>query len=326
MGTDGRVDCRVGVNPLIWQEDSELMESVTRECNAVTVVMSPPEDSPRGRAHHWTDAWGCTWHFPGKYLDGVVEGHPLSDWGGLSSWSPPDGDARAAEILAACSGEGGSVRPARGGSYGVEHGFLFLRLTYLRGFTEAMIDIAMEDPRLFELRDVVADYWLKVVSAYCECGAGRVTFGDDLGLQDRLPMSPDQWRKLIKPAYAELFQRVRNAGAEVYLHTDGYILDIIPDLIHCGVTILNPQDLVNGLDRLAEIAKGRVNIDLDIDRQSVTVFGTPAEIDAHIRRCVETLGSPNGGLSLVYGAYPGTPPENVAAVVRGMQAYHDMWM
>ena len=131
---------------------------------------------------------------------------------------------------------------------------------------------------------------------------------------------------LIKPAYAKLFAQVRSAGAKVYLHTDGYILDIIPDLIECGVTILNPQDLVNGLDQLAETAKGRVHIDLDIDRQSVTVFGTPLEIDAHIRRCVETLGSRDGGLSLVYGAYPGTPPENVAAVIRGMQVYSDMWM
>jgi uroporphyrinogen-III decarboxylase len=167
---------------------------------------------------------------------------------------------------------------------------------------------------------------MKVVTAYVECGAERVTFGDDLGLQDRLPVSPDHWRALTKPAYDQLFERVRNAGAEVYLHTDGYILDIIPDLIDCGVTILNPQDLVNGLHQLAETAKGRVHIDLDIDRQTVTVFGTPGEIDTHIRTCVETLGSRDGGLSLVYGAYPGTPPENVAAVIRGMQAYHDLWM
>ncbi len=187
MARDARVDCRVGANPLIWRQDSDLMESVAKECPAVTVVMSPAEDSPRGTEHYWTDAWGCRWHFPGKYLDGVVEGHPLADWEALASWRAPDGEARAQEILAACTGDGGS--------YGVEHGFLFLRLTYLRGFTEAMIDIAAKDPQLYKLRDVVTDYWLKVVSAYCECGAERVTFGDDLGLQDRLPISPDQWRR-----------------------------------------------------------------------------------------------------------------------------------
>ncbi len=56
------------------------------------------------------------------------------------------------------------------------------------------------------------------------------------------------------------------------------------------------------------------------------MLGTPAEVDAHIRNCIGTLGSADGGLSLVYGAYPGTPVENIEAVVRAMEAYHDMWV
>jgi uroporphyrinogen-III decarboxylase len=164
-----------------------------------------------------------------------------------------------------------------------------------------------------------------VAQAVLDRGAGHLHAGDDLGLQKSLPISPASWRKLVKPGFARLFGLARERGATVYLHTDGWILDIIPDLIEIGVTTLNPQDLVNGLDNLAEIARGKVNIDLDIDRQKITVFGTPAEIDAHIRECIEVLGSPNGGLSLVFGAYPGTPVENIEAVARAMESYYDIW-
>ena len=131
---------------------------------------------------------------------------------------------------------------------------------------------------------------------------------------------------MIKPSYKEIFSICRKEGIDVYLHTDGYIVDIIPDLIEVGVTILNPQDIVNGIDNLEKYAKGKVSIDLDIDRQKITPFGKPEEIDNHIKKCVEKLGSYEGGLLLIYGAYPGTPKENIAQVVKSMQKYYKFWV
>ena len=162
--------------------------------------------------------------------------------------------------------------------------------------------------------------------ARIECGARHISGGDDLGMQDRLPISPESWRKLIKPAYRKIFGLATDRGFTVHLHTDGYIVDIIPDLLEVGVTDLNPQELVNGIDTLARLLKGKAHISMDVDRQSVTVFGTAEEIDAHIKRCIETLGSPQGGLSLGWGVYPGTPIENIEATVRAMEKYRDMWV
>jgi len=61
------------------------------------------------------------------------------------------------------------------------------------------------------------------------------------------------------------------------------------------------------------------SIDLDIDRQRITRFGTPAEIDALIRKEVKKLGSAQGGLMMVFGLYPGTPLENVKALMDVMK-------
>ena len=55
-------------------------------------------------------------------------------------------------------------------------------------------------------------------------------------------------------------------------------MELVDILIECGATIVNPQDLVNGIDDLAREVKGRVCIDLDIDRQKIVPFDTPAEI------------------------------------------------
>ena len=105
------------------------------------------------------------------------------------------------------------------------------------------------------------------------------------------------------------------------MHSDGDIRDLADDLLGCGIDALNLQDLVNGIDWIAAHLKGRVCIDLDIDRQQVTRFGTPEQIDALIRNAVKNLGSRAGGLMMIYGLYPGVPLENVQALMNAMERY-----
>jgi uroporphyrinogen-III decarboxylase len=315
----GIVPCGIGINYTIWEIYEERLEKLQQECPHVRLSGKAGKDSPRAVEHKSRDAWGCLWHYPGMGLDGQVIEHPLDNWEKFETWEPPS----AAERVEAIKKAPEEKRPQ---SVGLEHGFLFLRLTYLRGFENFMLDVAENNPKLYELRDIVADYWYEITKASLDCGAKHVGGGDDLGMQDRLPISPNSWRKLIKPSYSRIFGLARERGAAARLHTDGYIVDIIPDLIEVGVTDLNPQDLVNGLENLSRLAKGKVHISLDIDRQNITVFGTSAEIDAHIKNCIRTLGSPAGGLSLGWGVYPGTPIENIEAAAQAMQKYHDMWV
>jgi len=54
-----------------------------------------------------------------------------------------------------------------------------------------MFDIAEECPELEELIEIVESYWFEVVRRWIEIGADIIGFGDDLGLQYALPMSPD---------------------------------------------------------------------------------------------------------------------------------------
>jgi uroporphyrinogen decarboxylase len=324
MALDGDpvVKSHLGITYPVWKEFGEKLNWLEGFSEHVHVGIS--RSSGREANSEVTDRWGCHWVYPLESLDGICDGHPLESWDELSGYRPPDPDEftdweEARKNVERSHGEG---RVASGGT---DHGFIFLRLTYLRGFDNCMLDMGEEKPELEELIRLVEEYWMGVAQRWIDVGVDTIGFGDDLGLQHALPISPAAWRRYIKPSFARIHGSCREQGVHVSQHTDGYILDIIPDLIECGVSVLNPQDLVNGLDNLARLAKGKVVLNLDIDRQDTTVFGTPEQSAAHVRQCVEKLGSPTGGLSTVWGVYPGTPLANIEAVARTMDECATMW-
>ncbi len=333
MRGGGEVLCKVYVSPGVRAAYGPRLADVSARYPAVRAGDLRAEWHGFGPRHSagtaTTDAWGCRWENVHDGIVGQVTGHPLESWDALSDYAPPSpADSRHFDPVD-WAAERRRIEQARAGGHvaagHVDHGFFFQRLYYLRGFMNLMLDIGAADPRLDALRATVLEFNRGIVRRYLDIGVDVVNFGDDLGMQQCLTISPAAWRRYVKPAYAELFGMCRRAGAHVYLHSDGYLVDIMPDLVECGATILNPQDLCNGLDAIHRELKGRVCVDLDVDRQSIVPRGTPAQIDAHIRRCVETLGSRRGGLMLTCGLYEGTPLENVEAVFRAMDTYRLTW-
>jgi uroporphyrinogen-III decarboxylase len=306
----------------VWQRYGDRLNWLEKFSPHVSVGIARKSDRPAGSEK--TDIWGCRWVYPLEAHDGQVVEHPVATWAALRAYHPPDPEKHTnwAETRANFAKARSEGRVAR--AY-TDHGFIFLRLTYLRGYENLMLDVAEESPELLELIGIVEGYWLEVCRRYAEAGADIITFGDDLGLQRSLPISPAKWRRLIKPSYQRILSFCRSQGVHTFLHTDGYIVDIISDLIECGVSQLNPQDLVNGLDNLERLAKGKVAIHLDIDRQRLTVFGQPAQIRAHIRDCITKLGASRGGLSMIWYVFPPTPIENIESGARAMDEFASHW-
>ncbi len=325
------IPCLVYLSAAVRRLYGDELERVCARYPELDVIPSAPfEDderfAPGERAgEQLVDAWGCVWENLHDGIVGQVTGNPLADWDAMDGYGPPSPaetghfdpiDWEHEERIIRSGREAGVL--TRGA---VDHGFFFQRLYYLRGFEGLMEDVGRADPRLDTLCEMVLAFNEGLVRRYLDIGVDVMYFGDDLGMQDRLTISPAAWRRWVKPAYARLFGMCREGGTHVYLHSDGHIVDVMPDLIECGVTILNPQDLCNGLENVRRLLKGKVCIDLDIDRQRIVPRKTPAEIDVHIRRCVETLCSPRGGLMLTCGIYPGTPLRNIESVLSAMSKY-----
>jgi uroporphyrinogen-III decarboxylase len=207
-----------------------------------------------------------------------------------------------------------------------EHGFLFLRHTYLRGFENAMEDYLLYPENVDEIYGMIVGYNMKLVNHHIRRGTDLMYFAEDLGTQTSTILSPEMFRRYVKPAYAELMQPCKRAGMMVGLHSDGKTLDILEDQIEAGVDIVNPQDLCNGIDELRKRIKGKACIQLDVDRQTVIPHGTSKDIDDLIREEITKLGAPEGGLMLVCGIYPPTPPENIDALAAAIEKYRGMWL
>ena len=151
-----------------------------------------------------------------------------------------------------------------------------------------------------------------------------VSFGDDLGNQDRMPIRPKTFKELLFPTYHKIFQRVRSQGVHVRLHSDGHVIEVVDQLKKSGVDILNIQDRINGLENIAFKCKGVVCIDLDIDRQHITPFGKPEQIKSYIKLIMEILAMKEGGLMMISELHPPTLLENIEALASAMEEY--MWL
>ena len=282
----------------------------------------------RHKGNIFIDEWGCVWKFEADGLQGQVVKHPLENWNLLNKLKIPDPE----EGLPV---EGGPMVPwslvekrvketkARGGLVvvGLPHGFFFQRLYYLRGFINLMKDFIRGDERLWRLIDILTEYNLELVKKVLRLGVDVVAFGDDLGMQNRMPISPRLFRRHVFPAYKRIFSTVRDAGVHVRLHTDGHVIEVVDQLIEAGVSILNIQDRVNGLDNIERYCKGRVCIDLDIDRQHLLPFGTRGEIKRYLKDVIYRLGSRRGGLMLSTDIYPDVPLENIDSLCRTLEEY-----
>jgi hypothetical protein len=289
--------------------------------NAALPKLAPWEQAGKP----YMDAWGCVWQTTDDGITGTVTKHPIEDWNALHNFSPPDPSltngmapinwSAIQDKIQTVVAEGGHVCGS------LEHGHTFLRLSYLRGYEKLLLDMADKDGRLWHLIEMVESFNLGIVHRYVDLGVAMMRYPEDLGMQLGPMLSPEHFRTYIKPIYEHLITPAHKANCLVHLHSDGDIRELVNDLINSGVDALNLQDLVNGIDWIARNLKGKICIDLDIDRQQITSFGSPGQIDNLIRKEVELLGSPEGGLMMIYGLYPGVPLENIKATMDAMERY-----
>lgn len=194
----------------------------------------------------------------------------------------------------------------------------FKKAWQLRGMERVLCDYLLAPEIVEAIYDCIYPWITAIMSACARAGVDVVCIVGDIGMQDRLLMSPELWRRFDKPRLTEAIRTVKQANPDVrvYMHSDGALTDIVGDLIEAGLDILNPiqPECMDPFaikrdfgDRLAMI--GGVSL------QRTMPFGTPQQVRDEVRRLIDVCG--RGGGYVVgpsNGLTEDIPVENVVAM------------
>jgi hypothetical protein len=271
---------------------------------------------------YYEDDWGCVWYNVQDGNLGQVVKHPLADWNNLGSIKIPDPVKQINwDNLKAIADEAKTRDlPVIGEPESFAQVGFFDRLQFLRGLENLLVDFITEPPQLNRLIEIVLDYNMNYIKKYLEIGVDILWFHGDIGTQNGLMFSPAVFRKILKPAYKEMFQTCRKAGVHVWYSSDGNLLEIVDDLVECGISIHDPQVRPNSVDGIANAYRGKMCAMVDIDEQMLP-FCRPRDINRQIKEIVEKVGSPEGGLMIYAIPSEDVPLENIEAMCTGWEKH-----
>ena len=200
---------------------------------------------------------------------------------------------------------------------------------YLRGFSGWFEDILLNPGFFCDLLERTLHFALestKAVLTQIGHDIDVVHFGDDLGTQNGLMISPRHYRQYIKPRQARLFALAKSmTRAKLLYHTCGSVYDILDDLVEIGVDALNPvQHTARDMDcaRLKREYGDKLAFWGGIDTQTVLCRGTVPDVHEEVRIRIGQMAKQGGYiLNPVHNVQPDVPPENLMAMIEAGIAY-----
>jgi uroporphyrinogen decarboxylase len=186
----------------------------------------------------------------------------------------------------------------------------FERLQFMRGTENLMMDLALNLPELMKLLHLVHEFYMQEIEVWCRTDVDGIWFMDDWGAQRSLLIDPAMWRKIFKPLYADYIHMIHDHGKKAFMHSDGYIADIIGDLVELKLDALNSQIFCMDIESLGRQYKGRLTFWGEMDRQHLLPEGTQEEIVSAVLRTYGNLYH-NGGVIAQLEFGPGAKPQNV---------------
>lgn len=261
----------------------------------------------------WADSWGCLWEAAEDGVKGEVKKPLLESWDQLSKIYIPYDILEEAD-LAKVGEECRASDKFNMKMWGIEP---FQRMQYLRGTENLLMDIAMEDDKILKLIDKVHHFYKTEVELWANTPVDAIHLEDDWGTQQAMLISPVVWRQLFKPLYKEYCDIAKSHNKLVVMHSDGYILDIIEDLIDIGVHAINPQLNVMPYEALAGAIKGKMSLWGGIDRQWLLPFGSMEDVAADVHRIAKCFcGEGNTGVVGQCFRDKGAKEENLITVYK----------
>jgi len=276
------------------------------------------------------DVWGIEWRPIANdfcsYND--IARHPLAEAGTLAdlkryAWPSPDWfavDHLRDEIRRFHDPEPRAIV--------LPTGHFFESSWFLRGLEPFLMDL-VERPDMAEFVLMkVTGFYKELTLRSLEAADGGIDIvwsSSDIGMQTGMIVSPELWRRHLKPWHRELLTPFKRMGLKTRYHSDGGFIPVIEDLIEMGLDLLDPiQPKAAGMDadNLRRLFGGRLSFYGGMDSQELLPFGSAAQVEAEALRLIRVLGESGGYVVAASNAIqPDVPVENILAMFRAAREY-----
>jgi uroporphyrinogen decarboxylase len=186
-----------------------------------------------------------------------------------------------------------------------------------------MVDLASNERFANYLMDKMVEIHTENLKRYIDAVGDYIQIiqmGDDMGTQTGPQLSPELYRKMIKPRQKKVYQFVKeHSNIFVFLHSCGSIYKLLRDIIEAGVDIVNPvQTAAVDMDPVRLKTEFGKNITFwggGCDTQRILPRGTPDDVRKEVEMKIRIF-APGGGyiFNQIHNVQADVPPENVAAM------------
>ncbi|MFQ3549089.1 MAG: uroporphyrinogen decarboxylase family protein [Armatimonadota bacterium] len=181
-------------------------------------------------------------------------------------------------------------------------------------FSYAIYDDPINVERILEIETETALRYAKAAAKHKLCPIYFI--GDDIAYKGALLFSPEYLRKTFIKSLAKVIEPVKAAGIKVIFHSDGYVMDILDDMIDAGIDGLNPIEPLAGMDIGFLKKKYSKNLVLtgNVDCSQLLPFGSTQDVIEATKKCLKDAGE-GGGLFIGSSSeiIPSIPVDNILA-------------
>ncbi len=233
-------------------------------------------------------------------------------------------DMDAVDCVSGLSGEVSALHEQGFAAVGVGGG-IFEYSWYMFGMERLLMELCTDSELALRIFDKFKEI---AIARSCQCvraGVDILRLGDDIASQQGMLLSPELWRRTLKPRLAEIISAARKIRPDlpVLYHSDGNVGAVIGDLIEAGVTILNPvqPEAVNPFEVKRRYGS-RLTLWGTVGTQTVLPFYAPDKIRRTIKEYCQVLGKGGGYvIAPTHSIERDVPWENIAAFYDAVEEY-----
>ncbi|GAB4465636.1 MAG: hypothetical protein Kow00120_30740 [Anaerolineae bacterium] len=138
-----------------------------------------------------------------------------------------------------------------GGRYILLHVYGPFEATWRKhGFERSLMNMVLEPGLMRDMFEAHADLVIATLERAQAFGIAPdgLFLVEDMGVNTGLMFSRNHYRSLLHPCHARIGDALRRIGMAYFIHTDGDVRALVPDLIQAGVQALQPMEAKAGMD------------------------------------------------------------------------------